>query len=143
ENAQAAGDLHKFAAVGIETLRQIYPPLRESLPTLLPPDQARPALAVADQIFGGVTLDLQETVVTIALKRPASLDEPLPADLIASSGFNDDKGMNSNPVPNAPFALGTSGKSGGAGEPGWADPWPAHADAVFQSKIVFEGDGAL
>jgi hypothetical protein len=41
---------------------------------------------------------------------------------------------------------------GGVGEPGWAGPWsglglndtgPANPAATFQSKVVFEGDGAL
>ena len=51
--------------------------------------------------------------------------------------------MNSNPVPGSPFILDTPNKEGGLGEPGWTGPWPANADAVYQSKVVFEGDGAL
>jgi WD40 repeat protein len=144
ENAKAAGDLHKMAAGGIETLRQLYPPMRESLAQQLPLDLARSALAIADQIYGGLSLDLEGAAVSVTLKRPAALDEQVPPDLIASSGFNDAQGMNSNPVPNSPFPLGTSGKSGGAGERGWAGPWlPAHPAITYQKQVVFEGDGAL
>jgi hypothetical protein len=71
------------------------------------------------------------------------LVSPRPKDLIASSGFNDARGMNSNPVPGSPFPLDTPNREGGLGEPGWANLWEAHPDAVFQSKVVFEGDGAL
>jgi hypothetical protein len=51
--------------------------------------------------------------------------------------------MNSNPVPGSPYPLDIPNRQGGVGEPGWTGPWLAHADAVFQSKVVFEGDGAL
>jgi hypothetical protein len=46
-------------------------------------------------------------------------------------------------LPKAPFPLDASNRTGGEGEPGWAGPWLAHPKATFQSKVVFEGDGAL
>jgi uncharacterized protein involved in high-affinity Fe2+ transport len=67
---------------------------------------------------------------------------PLAKDLIASNGFNNAKGLHSD-LDKPPFALDAPDSTGGDGEPGWAGPWPAHPDAVFQSKVVFEGDGAL
>jgi hypothetical protein len=66
-----------------------------------------------------------------------------PGDLIASAGFNDARGMNSKPGPGSPYPLDTPNREGGAGEPGWVGPWEAHPRATYQSKVVFEGDGAL
>ncbi len=64
--------------------------------------------------------------------------------VIAETGFNDGAGINSNATPDSPYPLEARGKQGGAGEPGWAGPWePASPQAVFQKKVVFEGDGAL
>jgi hypothetical protein len=74
--------------------------------------------------------------------RPAP-DHPPETGLIASAGFNDARGMNCNPVLGSPYLLDTPNHEGGAAEPGWAGPWPAHPDAVFQTGVVFEGDGAL
>ena len=86
-------------------------------------------------VTGGVYID--------ALRVTRLPDDASKDDLIASSGFNDARGINSNPVPGSPFPLGIPNREGGVGEPGWAGPWAAHPDAVFQSKVVFEGDGAL
>jgi serine/threonine protein kinase len=76
-------------------------------------------------------------------EKPAGLGTPPQKDLIASSGFNDARGLNSNPAPGSPYPLDAPNREGGAGEPGWAGTWPADPDATFQSKVMFEGDGAL
>jgi eukaryotic-like serine/threonine-protein kinase len=64
---------------------------------------------------------------------------------IASAGFNDARGLNSNRVPDSPYPLDSDGKQGGIGEPGWAGPWTALSSSrfSFQKKVVYEGDGAL
>jgi hypothetical protein len=67
----------------------------------------------------------------------------LPRDLIASAGFNDARGINSNSKPGSPYPLDVANKAGGDGELGWAGTWGAAVDAIFQTKVVFEGDGAL
>jgi hypothetical protein len=67
---------------------------------------------------------------------------PLPPDHIASTGFNSARGLHGDPK-DGPFPLDVSNREGGHGEPGWVGPWLAHPDASFQSKVVFEGDGAL
>jgi hypothetical protein len=65
--------------------------------------------------------------------------------LIASSGFNNLRGMNSTRVPGSPYPLDGEGKQGGAGEAGWAGPWstPSSPQFSFQKKVIHEGDGAL
>lgn len=75
-------------------------------------------------------------------KKSTNLDTPAD-DLIASTGFNAVHGMNGKLLTGPPFVLDMPNREGGIGEPGWAGPWPAHQDAVFQSKVVREGDGAL
>jgi tetratricopeptide (TPR) repeat protein len=63
--------------------------------------------------------------------------------LIASSGFNNLRGLNHTAEAGKPFRLSASNRTGGQGEPGWAGPWPAEPSARFQRDVVFEGDGAL
>jgi hypothetical protein len=74
---------------------------------------------------------------------PDPLKPALPDGVIAASGFNDAKGLLSDPYPTKPFFLGFSDQTGGDSEPGWTGPWPKDPAATFQSKIVHEGDGAL
>jgi hypothetical protein len=83
---------------------------------------------------------------TAGRARPAAGDAAKAAadpDLIASSGFNNLRGLNHTREAGKPFLLGAQHRSGGAGEPGWAGPWPAEPAATFQKDVVYEGDGAL
>jgi serine/threonine protein kinase len=140
ENAEALDDL---AFKALNWARKAYPDFRPTLVHQLPAEVVQPALAVADQLFGGVHVTREGKRLVVRLEKPEGLGTPPEKDLIASSGFNDSRGMNSNPVPGSPFPLDTPNREGGLGEPGWVGPWIAHRDAVFQSKVVFEGDGAL
>lgn len=71
--------------------------------------------------------------------------------VIASSGFNDQSGMNSNPTPNSPYQLGQTVHDFGAGEPGWTSLWNVtrgggmggHELATVQGAAAREGDGGL
>jgi hypothetical protein len=76
---------------------------------------------------------------TVPVDGPATPAE----ELIASAGFNATQGMNRSPATGSPYVLDVPSREGGAGEPGWVGPWLAHPAATFQSKVVFEGDGAL
>ena len=135
--------LDKLAFKGLNWARQMYPDVRPTLIGQIPPEVVQPALAIADQVFGGIQVTKEGKRLVIRLEKPDSLGTPADPDLIASSGFNDAKGLNGNPVPGSPFLFDTPNRAGGLGEPGWAGPWDAHPDIVFQSKVVFEGDGAL
>jgi hypothetical protein len=106
---------------------------------------AQPVLTITDQVFGGIQVTKEGKRLVVRLEKPESPDTSPEGDLIASSGFNDAKGMNSNPVPGSPYPLDSEGKQGGAGEPGWAGPWstPSSPRFSFQKKVVHEGDGAL
>jgi hypothetical protein len=97
---------------------------------------------VADQLYGGVHVARVGTRVVVTLDRPPV--PKLPEGLIAAAGFNDAEGLNSDPVPDSPYPLGTGNRVGGLGEPGWAGPWsPVDPAVTFQKEVVFEGDGAL
>ena len=61
----------------------------------------------------------------------------------AEAGFNSRKGMGIDGRKRNFYPLGQSNRPGGAGELGWKEPWPASANATFQTQNVFEGDGAL
>lgn len=67
--------------------------------------------------------------------------------ILATSGFNDAIGLNSNPEPDSPFEIGTSLHNEGVGEPGWDLPWQqlgGFDDRVpVQTEWVFEGDAAI
>src|SRR5260370_37371232 len=101
-----------------------------------------PTLAVADKLYGGIQVTKEGKRIVVRLEKPEGLGPP-ENELIASSGFNDARGMNGNPIPGSPFPLDVPNREGGLGEPGWKGPWSANADAVYQRKVVFEGDGAL
>jgi hypothetical protein len=65
--------------------------------------------------------------------------------IIASAGFNDASGINSNPTPNSPYNVNNQPLLGqGAGEPGWFTPWN---NALGVGNVVNtntqEGDGAV
>jgi hypothetical protein len=148
DNEGSAEVLDDVAFKGLAWARQMYPGLRPALAGRIPSEAVQPALAVADQLFGGIQVTREGRRLVVRLERPEGLGAPPPKDLIASAGFNDARGMNSNPVPGSPYPLDTPNREGGAGEPGWAGPWndgtrPAHPAATFQTKVVFEGDGAL
>ena len=135
--------LDSLAFKGLGLARQLYPDLRPSLVGRLPAEVVQPVLAVADQLFGGIQVTREGKRLIVRLEKPEDLGKKPPKDLIASAGFNDARGLNSNPVPGAPYPLDTPNRVGGAGEPGWAELWPATPAARFQTKVVFEGDGAL
>jgi hypothetical protein len=67
------------------------------------------------------------------------------AQVLASAGFNDASGINSNPTPNSPYNVNNQPLLGqGAGEPGWFTPWNASsASAIVVNSGQEEGDGAL
>src|SRR5205807_6301981 len=99
-------------------------------PTLLkqiPAEVVQPALAVADQLFGGIQVTKEGKRLVVRLEKPEGFGAPADSDLIASAGFNDASGMNSNPAPDSPYPLDSEGKQGGVGEPGWAGPWSTPA----------------
>ena len=56
--------------------------------------------------------------------------------MIVAAGFNDAKGINSNPTPDSPYHLGKFNVPGGKGEPGWADAWPASETIISQTEFV-------
>lgn len=67
--------------------------------------------------------------------------------VLASSGFNDQSGINSNPTPGSPFTIGVTVHNQGAGEPGWDSPWVRLGGfddrAPVTNEFVHEGDGAV
>ena len=65
--------------------------------------------------------------------------------LIACTGFNNHRGLNSSPIPGKPYWLDSEAMAGGDREPGWAGPWSTLSSPrfSFQKKLVYEGDGAL
>jgi serine/threonine protein kinase len=143
DNEQSAAVLDDLAFKGLTWARQAYPALRPTLLRQIPAEVVQPALAVTDQVFGGVQVAKEGKRLVVRLEKPEGFDTPPDKYLIASSGFNNRRGLHSTPVPGFPFLLDTPNRDGGDGEPGWKGPWLAHPDAVFQSKVVFEGDGAL
>jgi hypothetical protein len=63
--------------------------------------------------------------------------------IIASAGFNDATGINSNPTANSPYNVANANLNGqGAGEPGWLSPWQSGGTATVVSAGAFDGDGA-
>jgi len=137
----SATQCQKTLHAAIDFGKTSYVMLRESLALQVPPESAPALLALTDQAYTGVTIVKDGSSVTMLLKRP-EIAAP-PPDLIASSGFNNAKGMNAKFVPDAPFPLDANNRLGGLGESGWAGPWTNHQAATFQKKVVFEGDGAL
>src|SRR6185503_14301122 len=73
------------------------------------------------------------------------------ATVIASSGFNDQTGLNSTPTPNSPYTIGQTVDGRGEGESGWAGNWITQlngglggdANALITSDAAKEGDGGL
>jgi hypothetical protein len=143
DSDKSVADLDDLALEGLTWVRKVYPNFRPTLLRRIPAEVVQPVLAVVDQVFGGIHVGKEGKRLIVRLDKPNGFDTPPDKDLIASSGFNNHRGMNSTPVPGAPFVLDTANREGGAGEPGWKGPWLAHPAAVFQSKVVFEGDGAL
>jgi hypothetical protein len=143
DSEESAEVLDDLAFKGLNWARKVYPDFRPTLLKQIPAEVVQPALAITDQVFGGIKVTREGKRLVARLEKPESLDTAPGNDLIASSGFNDAKGINSNPVPGSPFPLDTPNREGGVGEPGWARPWDASPDIIFQSKVVFEGDGAL
>lgn len=89
--------------------------------------------------------------VAIALILPWTATSLSQAQIIASSGFNDQSGLNSNPTPNSPFTIGQTVDNRGSGEPGWAGNWAVSQGgasgggehARILSEAAREGDGGL
>jgi hypothetical protein len=125
--------------------RKVYPGFRPALLKAVPTELAPLVLAVVDQLYGGIQVAKEGKRLVVRLERPEGLGAPQQQELIASAGFNDDRGMNSDRVPGSPYPLNSEGRQGGAGEPGWAGPWstPSSPRFTFQTKVVHEGDGAL
>jgi hypothetical protein len=137
--------LDDLAFKGLNWARQVYPKFRPTLLRQIPAEVLQPALAVVDQLYGGIQVTREGKRLVVRLEKPEGLDTEPGDILIASAGFNDARGMNSNPVPGSPYPLDSKGKQGGAGEPGWAGPWstPSSPQFSFQKKVTHEGDGAL
>ena len=76
---------------------------------------------------------------------------PAPAQIFASSGFNDNAGLNSNATPNSPYTIGATVADRGIGEPGWAGGWFVQDGgavggdpyAIVRTVAAREGDGGL
>jgi len=66
-------------------------------------------------------------------------------DYLATSGFNDASGLNSDGVANKPFNTANVSPNGqGVGEPGWAGGWfMSTGSAVVTNAASYEGDGSL
>jgi hypothetical protein len=66
--------------------------------------------------------------------------------VLATSGFNDQSGINSNATPNSPFQIGLTVNGQGAGESGWDTPWLRLGGfddrAPVSTEFVREGDAA-
>jgi hypothetical protein len=139
---ESAGEIDKLVFSSMRWVLKVYPELRDDLAPRVPAELFQQFFAVADQLYGGVEVVKQGRHVVLSLKRPEGFGGELDRDLIASSGFNDAKGMNSNPLPNSPFALGVKNCPCGVGEPGWAGPWGAAPTIEYQKAEVAEGDGA-
>src|SRR5439155_18416610 len=64
--------------------------------------------------------------------------------IIASAGFNDASGINTNPTPNSPYNINNAPLNGqGAGEPGWFTPWQVGGAPAVVNVGAAEGDGAV
>ena len=137
--------LDQLAFQGLNWARKVYPGVRPALLKQVPAEFVRPALAIVDQLYGGIRVTKEGKRLVVRVERPDSLGNQAAPDLIASSGFNDASGMNSDPTPDSPYPLDSAGKQGGVGEPGWARPWSTRSSPrfSFQKKVVYEGDGAL
>ncbi len=88
-----------------------------------------------------VTLCAIATAWTVALTPSQAA-----ATVLASSGFNDQIGINSNATPNSPFQIGVTVHGQGVGEPGWDSPWVRLGGfddrAPVSSEFVYEGDAS-
>jgi hypothetical protein len=143
DTEESVAMLDDLAFKGLNWARKVYPEFRPTLLKQIPAEVVRPALAVVDQLYGGIEVTKEGKRLVIRLAKPEGFDASPGNELIASSGFNNHRGVNSSPVPGSPFPLDTPNREGGVGEPGWAGPWDKSPDISFQSKVVFEGDGAL
>lgn len=68
---------------------------------------------------------------------------PLAANVIAATGFNDAKGLNSNSMPNAPYQLDKNNVPGGLNEYGWLGVWQPNPLATYLKDNTAEGDGIV
>jgi hypothetical protein len=115
-----------------------------------PPSPTRQPVPEGDGPIRGAVVVVPVIPEPSAALAPAADPPPDPSEgepdekgLIAESGFNDAKGINSDPIPDSPFPLGQANREGGKGERGWAGPWSASPNAEFQKDVVYEGDGAV
>jgi hypothetical protein len=74
DNAAGADAVEELAKSALDFVKQVYPDARKALAAQVPPDFAQPALAVADQLNGGVKVSKAGVNVTLTLPRPAGLD---------------------------------------------------------------------
>jgi hypothetical protein len=89
--------------------------------------------------------------VAVAMVLPLPAASLSYAEVIASSGFNDQSGLNSNPTPGSPFTVGQTVDNRGVGEPGWSTNWAVSQGgasgggehARILSEAAREGDGGL
>lgn len=63
--------------------------------------------------------------------------------VLAIAGFNNRKGLGVRRGKRGPYQLDQLSPSAGTGEGGWNGPWSATEKATAQSRLVYEGDGAL
>ena len=67
--------------------------------------------------------------------------------IIAATGFNDRRGINSERRANSPYRLNATADGQGAGETGWSGTWTVVSGPVTRSNVqrgvTQEGDGAL
>jgi hypothetical protein len=106
------------------------------------------------QVNGGAAQRSMVTSIAVAFNQVISLPANV-ADafilasatpqVIASAGFNDASGLNSDPTANSPYNVNNVNVNGqGAGEPGWLTPWSVGSTPpVVVHSGQSEGDGAL
>jgi hypothetical protein len=74
DNAAGAAAVEELAKSALDFVKQFYPEARKGLAAQVPPELSRPALAVVDQLNGGVKVSKEGVNVTLTLPRPAGLD---------------------------------------------------------------------
>ena len=72
-------------------------------------------------------------------------------EILAQTGFNDQRGINAVTEPGSPYALGQTIAGRGVGEGGWDGTWQVldggaqggDPNAIARASAAFEGDGGL
>src|SRR5262249_24214455 len=86
EDGETVEVMDKLAFEGLTAARKAYADVRPTLIAQLPGELAPTALAVADQLFGGIQVAKAGKRFVLKLARPKDFDNPPDKDLIASSG---------------------------------------------------------